>query len=151
MLFLEMRSSATLIFIRMAGDIATWIYDTGVDPCTGEGMYNARCLRDCKLQPALLKFFKPENYFEVCEALLNAGRADLIGAGCDTLIPANPPKLALPPRMEKANKSLTEGKYVHTIPLRADSPAPQRRLSSDPPVRTQNAEITRPTPTTRSL
>lgn len=48
--------------------------------------------------------------------LQKAGRQDLIGSGCDALIPANPPKVALQARMAKANKSLAEGKYVHTIP-----------------------------------
>ncbi len=33
------------------------------------------------MQRALMQFFKPENYFEVREALLKAGRGDLIGAG----------------------------------------------------------------------
>ena len=48
--------------------------------------------RDRKLQRALLQFFKPDNYFEVRKALEQAGRTDLIGGGCDALIPAHPPK-----------------------------------------------------------
>jgi uncharacterized radical SAM protein YgiQ len=113
-------------FIPAPFDIATCMYHTGIDPFTGEEVYIAKGLRDRKLQRALLQFFKPENYFEVREALLKAGRADLIGLGCDALIPANPPKVALRARMEKANKSLTEGKYVHTIPPRVEAPAPPR-------------------------
>jgi len=46
-------------------------------------------MRDRKMQRALMQFFKPENYFMVREALLKAGRADLIGSGCDCLIPSN--------------------------------------------------------------
>jgi hypothetical protein len=68
------------------------------------------------MQRALMQFFKPENYFMVREALLKAGRADLIGNGCDCLIPSQPPKAALRARMEKANESLGEGNYVHQIP-----------------------------------
>ncbi len=68
------------------------------------------------MQRALMQFFKPENYFMVREALLKAGRGDLIGNGCDCLIPAQPPRAALRARMEKANESLAEGKYVHQIP-----------------------------------
>ena len=68
------------------------------------------------MQRALMQFFKPENYFEVREALQKAGRQDLIGSGCDALIPASPPKAALQSRVAKANQSLSEGKYVHTIP-----------------------------------
>ena len=55
-------------------------------------MYIAKHLRDRKLQRALLQFFKPENYFEVRRALEQAGRQDLIGSGCDCLIPAQPPQ-----------------------------------------------------------
>ncbi len=103
-------------FIPAPFDIATCMYHTGLDPFTGEEVYTAKHLRDRKLQRALLQFFKPENYFEVREALQKAGRQDLIGSGCDALIPANPPKVALQARMAKANKSVTEGRYVHTIP-----------------------------------
>ena len=62
-----------------------------------------------------MQFFKPENYFAVREALLKAGRADLIGNGCDALIPATPPKEALKTRRENAN-SAARGDYVHTVP-----------------------------------
>jgi uncharacterized radical SAM protein YgiQ len=103
-------------FIPAPFDIATCMYHTGLDPFTGEEVYTAKHLRDRKLQRALLQFFKPENYFEVREALQKAGRHDLIGSGCDALIPANPPRVALQARMAKANKSVTEGRYVHTIP-----------------------------------
>ena len=102
-------------FIPAPFDIATCIYHTGIDPFTGEEVYTAKHLRDRKLQRALLQFFKPENYFEVREALLKADRADLIGSGCDALIPAQPPREATRARMKKANQALGEGKYVHTI------------------------------------
>jgi hypothetical protein len=83
---------ATRVFHAVPRDIATCMYYTGLDPFTGEGVYTASHLRDRKLQRALLQFFKPENDFEVREALLRAGRADRIGAGCDALIPAQPPE-----------------------------------------------------------
>jgi radical SAM superfamily enzyme YgiQ (UPF0313 family) len=102
-------------FIPAPFDIATCMYHTGLDPFTGEDVYIAKGLRDRKMQRALMQFFKPENYFLVREALLKAGRPDLIGSGCDCLIPANPPKAALRARMERANESLSEGKYVHQI------------------------------------
>jgi hypothetical protein len=37
-----------------------------------------------------MQFWKPENYFQVREALIAAGRKDLIGNGCDALIPRRP-------------------------------------------------------------
>jgi uncharacterized radical SAM protein YgiQ len=102
-------------FIPAPFDIATCMYYTGLDPFTGKEVYVARHLRDRKLQRALLQFFKPENYFEVRKALLEAGRQDLIGSGCDALIPAQPPRAALQARMSRANRELNEGNYVHTI------------------------------------
>jgi hypothetical protein len=58
------------------------------------------------MQRALVQFFKPENSFTVREALIQAGRADLIG-GCEGLIPANPPKEAIEARRREADHSHT--------------------------------------------
>ena len=74
-------------FIPAPFDIATCMYHTGIDPFTRKPVFVAKHLGDRKLQRALLQFFKPENYFEVRRALEEAGRTDLIGAGCDALIP----------------------------------------------------------------
>ncbi len=122
-------------FIPAPFDIATCMYHTGIDPFTGEEVFTAKHLRDRKLQRALLQFFKPENYFEVREALLKAGRSDLIGSGCDALIPANPPKAALRARMEKANRSVTEGQYVHSIPAGTNTQAKPTPSAPPPPQR----------------
>jgi hypothetical protein len=83
--------------------IATCIYDTGTDQFTREAVYVARGLRDRKMQRALMPFFKPENQFTVREALIQAGRADLIGSGCDCLIPAQPPREAIEARRRRRN------------------------------------------------
>ena len=68
-------------FIPAPFDIATCMYYTGIDPFTKQEVYVAKGLRDRKMQRALMQFFKPENYFMVREALLKAGRQDLIGVG----------------------------------------------------------------------
>ncbi len=102
-------------FIPAPFDIATCMYYTGLDPFTKKPVTIARNLRDRKLQRALLQFFKPENWFMVREALLQVGRADLIGNGCDALIPAQPPKEALQARRERANQNV-RGDHVHTVP-----------------------------------
>ena len=60
------------------------------------------------MQRALLQFFKPENYFEVRRALEQAGRQDLIGSGCDCLIPRRPPKEALDTKRREATRAFTE-------------------------------------------
>lgn len=108
-------------FIPAPFDIATCMYYTGVDPFSKQKVYVAQHLRDRKLQRALLQYFKPENYFEVRRALLDAGRGDLIGGGCDALIPANPPKEALQQRREHANEAV-RGDYVHQIPKQGYRP-----------------------------
>jgi uncharacterized radical SAM protein YgiQ len=100
-------------FIPAPFDVATAMYYTGIDPFTKKPVHVARHLRDRKLQRALLQFFKPENYFEVRKALLEAGRADLIGEGCDALIPAKPPREAVERRRVDANDRF-QGNYVHT-------------------------------------
>jgi uncharacterized radical SAM protein YgiQ len=101
-------------FIPAPFDIATCMYYTGVDPFTRTEVYIARAMRDRKMQRALLQFFKPENYFEVRNALIEAGRTDLIGNGCDALIPAQPPREALNARRENANAAL-KADHVHTV------------------------------------
>jgi hypothetical protein len=101
-------------FIPAPFDIATCMWYTGVDPMTGKPVQVARHLRDRKLQRALMQFFKPENWFTVREALVDAKRTDLIGDGCDCLIPANPPKEALENRRRAAQRA-AEGDHYHTV------------------------------------
>src|SRR5438552_16803415 len=102
-----------LYFVQMAPDIATCMYYTGVDPFTKKPVHVARNLKDRKLQRALMQFFKPENYFEVREALVKAGRGDLIG-GCDGLIPANPPQEAIAARRKQADAAARNDHY-HSV------------------------------------
>jgi uncharacterized radical SAM protein YgiQ len=100
-------------FIPSPFDIAACMYHTGYDPFTMKPVYIAKHLRDRRLQRALLQFFKPENYFEVRQALEQAGRQDLIGSGCDCLIPDRPPKEALSRRRRQANERLNETSGDH--------------------------------------
>ena len=112
-------------FIPAPLDVATCMYYTGLDPFTMKPVYIARKLSDRRTQRALMQFFKPENYFEVRAALRQAGRQDLIGDGCDALIPAKPPQAALLRRRRQANAAL-DGNYVHTIPQPAADAQPNR-------------------------
>jgi uncharacterized radical SAM protein YgiQ len=115
-------------FIPAPFDIATCMYYTGIDPFTGEEVHVSRNLKDRKLQRALLQFFKPENYFMVREALLKAGRPDLIGSGCDCLIPSQPPRVAIEARRQRANEAAV-GDHYHSVanPARGE-PAGERGL-----------------------
>ncbi|MEM7453593.1 MAG: YgiQ family radical SAM protein [Planctomycetota bacterium] len=101
-------------FIPAPMDVATCMYYTELDPFTMEPVFIAKKLRDRKMQRALMQFFKPENYFEVRKALRETGRHDLIGGGCDCLIPAKPPKEAIKRRREMAGKQF-RGEYVHRM------------------------------------
>lgn len=121
------RPDAVQDFIPAPFDIATCMWYTGIDPFTKKPVQIARGLRDRRLQRALMQFFKPENYFEVRAALLQAGRADLIG-GCEGLIPAQPPQEALAARRQRANAALGAADHYHSVPnpTRPPRPTPQR-------------------------
>ena len=95
-------------FIPSPFDIAACMYHTGLDPMTKKPVTVTKGLRDRRMQRALLQFFKPANYFEVRRALEQAGRHDLIGSGCDCLIPARPPKEALDHKRSEATRAFTE-------------------------------------------
>jgi len=109
-------------FIPAPFDIATCIYYTGIDPFTKKEVHVAKGINDRKMQRALMQFFKPENYFTVREALIKAGRADLVG-GCDGLIPAQPPKEAIEAKRKQANEAL-RGDHYHTVanPAKGEKP-----------------------------
>jgi len=104
------------------------MYYTGIDPFTMNERYVARHLRDRKLQGTLPQFYKPETYFDVPKALIEAGRADLIGGGCDCLMPAQPSREALQQRRENANRAARGARreYVHRMPK------PERRTGYRP-------------------
>jgi uncharacterized radical SAM protein YgiQ len=95
-------------FIPSPFDIAACMYYTGLDPMTKEPVKVTKGLKDRRMQRALLQFFKPENYFEVRRALEQAGRQDLIGSGCDCLIPDRPPQEALDKKRREATRAFTE-------------------------------------------
>ena len=104
----------------MPADIATCLYWTGIDPFTKKEVHVAKGIKDRKMQRALMQFFKPENWFTVREALIEAGRQDLIGNGCDCLIPAQPPKEAIEARRRRAN----DADHYHSVanPARGEKP-----------------------------
>jgi hypothetical protein len=120
--------------MHLTQDIATCMYYTGIDPFTKEEIYVARGLRDRRMQRALMQFFKPENWFTVREALIQAGRQDLIGGGCDCLIPANPPKEALEARCRRANRAVDGGDddHYYTVANPAKGEKPGERGEKPP-------------------
>src|SRR6202035_772927 len=117
-------------FIPAPFDVASCMSYTGIDPFTKKPVHVDRHLKDRKLQRALMQFFKPENYFAVREALIQAGRADLIG-GCEGLIPANPPKEAIEAKRRQANDAL-RGDHYHTVANPAKGEKPGERGAEAP-------------------
>ena len=100
--------------------IATCLYYTGIDPFTGKQVHVAKGMKDRKMQRALMQFFKAENYFTVREAQIQAGRADLIGNGCDGLIRAQPPKEDIAARRRQEN----DRGHCHPVANRATGQKP---------------------------
>ena len=88
-------------FIPTPMSMATSMYYTGLDPFTGEPVPVARDLRDKRMQKALLLYWDPAHHDLAREALIAAGRRDLIGAGPRCLIPPARGKGALPVRVKK--------------------------------------------------
>lgn len=79
-------------FIPTPGSLSTAMYYTGINPLTGEAVYVAKKGRDKAMQRALMQYKNPDNYDLVREALVKAGRTDLIGFGPLCLIPPRPIK-----------------------------------------------------------
>lgn len=74
-------------FYPTPGTISTCMYWTGIDPRDMSRVYVASDPHEKAMQRALIQFRDEENYDLVKEALLRAGRKDLIGFGADCLIP----------------------------------------------------------------
>ena len=73
-------------FYPTPGTISTVMYYTGINPMTGKSVYVTTDYHEKKLQRALLQYSKPENANLVREALVLAGREDLIGNGGECLV-----------------------------------------------------------------
>jgi len=134
-------------FIPSPFDIAACMYHTGLDPMTMKPVFVARHLNDRRMQRVLLQFFKPENYYEVYKALLQANRQDLIGNGCDSLIPSQPPHAAIIARRKKANRNAedqTEGDHIRGRPTREGARKPGRNAPRKPSVKKTPSEGYRP-------
>ena len=90
-------------FIPTPGSLSTAMYYTGVNPLTGEKVYVPRDRYEKKMQRSLLQYRDPKNYEIVKEALIKAGREDLIGFDKKCLI--RPPKGQQNVRFNKKSNS----------------------------------------------
>ncbi len=73
-------------FYPTPGTLSTCMYYTEIDPRTMQKVYVPKSPREKAMQRALMQFKSPKNYSLVYEALVEAGRKDLIGYGLKCLI-----------------------------------------------------------------
>lgn len=73
-------------FYPTPSTISTVMYHTGLDPRTMEPVYVPKSPHEKAMQRALIQYQNPKNYKLVHEALILAGREDLIGSGPKCLI-----------------------------------------------------------------
>ena len=66
-------------FYPTPSTLSTVMYYTGIDPRNGENVYVCRNPHEKAMQRALIQYRNPKNYELVHEALVKAGREDLIG------------------------------------------------------------------------
>lgn len=74
-------------FYPTPSTLSTCMYYTGLHPLTMEKVYVPKNPHEKAMQRALIQYREPENYELVKEALLAAGKRDLIGFGPECLIP----------------------------------------------------------------
>ena len=97
-------------FYPTPSTISTCMYYTGLDPRTMQPVYVATNPHEKAMQRALIQYRNPENYDLVHEALIKAGREDLIGFDEKCLI--RPRKL----KSEKSGKPQARTQSGHTKP-----------------------------------
>ncbi len=74
-------------FIPTPMSMATSMYLTGRDPFSQEDVYTAKDLREKRMQKALLQYWDVKQHDLAREALIKAGRRDLIGSSEKCLVP----------------------------------------------------------------
>lgn len=79
-------------FYPTPGTVSTCMYYTGLDPYTLQEVYVPKSPHEKAMQRALLQYYKRENKELVAEALIKAGRRDLIGTSEKCLINAAVPE-----------------------------------------------------------
>ncbi|MHC1747790.1 MAG: YgiQ family radical SAM protein [Cellulosilyticaceae bacterium] len=73
-------------FYPTPGTLSTTMFYTGLDPLTMDAVYIPRTKSEKAMQRALLQYRNPKKYDIVHDALIEAGREDLIGPGPKCLI-----------------------------------------------------------------
>ncbi|MCL2362550.1 MAG: YgiQ family radical SAM protein [Defluviitaleaceae bacterium] len=98
-------------FYPTPGTLATCMYYTGLDPQTMKRVFVAKSQREKTTQRALMQYRLPVNYDIVKNALLRAGRKDLIGHDPRALI-----RPSAKPRTQTSMKKQPKGKKLKRKP-----------------------------------
>ena len=77
-------------FYPTPGTVSTCMFFTGIDPLTMQEVYVPKTQKEKAMQRALLQWYNPKNKDIVIEALIKAGRRDLIGNGKNCLVTPSP-------------------------------------------------------------
>ena len=97
-------------FYPTPGTLSTCMFYTGLDPRDMQPVYVPKDPKEKAMQRALMQYFMPYYRDTAREALIKAGREDLIGSGRDCLVPekkqyAGDKRRSLPDRAEKGRKT----------------------------------------------
>ncbi len=98
-------------FYPTPATISTCMYYTGLDPRTMKPIYVPKSPHEKAMQRALIQYRNPKNYELVKEALLKAGRGDLIGFDKKCLIP--PRKMSEKPKSAGKKNKKVKSKINH--------------------------------------
>ena len=121
-------------FYPTPSTLSTVMYATGLDPRTMEKVYIPTDPHEKAMQRALIQYRNPINYSLVREALVKAGREDLIGTDSKCLIRPWPPKPAgSKPPAGSAKKGAA--KRASAPPKKASAPAGAQKKKTPPPRR----------------
>ncbi|MDI3285769.1 YgiQ family radical SAM protein [Polyangium sp. 15x6] len=112
-----MRPRQVQDFIPTPMSMATCMYYTGLDPFTKAPVYTAKEMHEKRLQKALLLYWDPAHHDEAREALIKAGRGDLIGSKPHCLVPPASGKGAMPIAMRRARaeRCKSKGRKPHEV------------------------------------
>lgn len=118
-------------FYPTPSTLSTVMYYTGLDPRTMETVYVPKNPHEKAMQRALMQYRDPKNYALVKEALIKAGRTDLIGFTPQCLIRPYPPKgvkgapidAKAAPHGGQTARTQASAAPKHESPLRASKPA----------------------------
>ncbi len=106
-----MRPRQVQDFIPTPMAVATTMFYTGLDPLTNEPVYTARDLREKRMMKALVFYWDAQHWPLAREALIEAGRRDLIGHGPHALVPPEGAMERAKTSIARANRPPPRGRH----------------------------------------